>query len=101
MWLLVMFDLPTDTDKAKRDYREFRKALLEDGFDMMQYSIYARHCASEANTKVHTRRVKAMLPPDGEVRVMSVTDKQYGKIQIFFGKIRKMGPPPPQQLSLF
>jgi len=101
VWLLVMFDLPVDTKKARRSYREFRKGLLEDGFDMMQFSIYKRHCASEANARVHGKRVKAMLPPDGEVRLLTITDKQFSRIQIFFGKIRQKPAPPPQQLSLF
>lgn len=101
MWLMVMFDLPTDTRAARRAYRDFRKSLLEDGFDMMQYSIYTRHCASEANARVHGERVRTMLPPDGEVRLMCITDKQFSKIQIFFGKIRQKPAEVPQQLTLF
>ena len=69
MWVLAMFDLPTDTKKARKDYTLFRKHLLEDGFTMMQYSVYARHCASKENAEVHTQRIKRHLPPDGEVRV--------------------------------
>jgi CRISPR-associated endonuclease Cas2 len=36
MWVLAMFDLPTDTKKARREYTLFRKALLRDGFTQMQ-----------------------------------------------------------------
>lgn len=46
MWVIVMFDLPTDTPKARKAYARFRTDLLKDGFTMMQYSVYIRHCAS-------------------------------------------------------
>jgi CRISPR-associated endonuclease Cas2 len=54
-----MFDLPVDTPGARRDYTKFRKGLLQDGFSMMQYSVYIRHCANEDNAKVHFFRVNA------------------------------------------
>ena len=53
MWVIAMFDLPTDSQPARRAYTRFRKDLLEDGFSMMQYSIYIRHCASIENAEVH------------------------------------------------
>ena len=49
MWILVFFDLPTETKKDKKNYMEFRKNLLKDGFIMFQFSIYIRHCASSEN----------------------------------------------------
>jgi len=101
MWLLTMFDLPTDTKKARKDYTRFRKALLKDGFTMMQYSVYIRHCASEENVEVHDRRVEASLPPDGEVRLIRITDKQYERMRVFWGKRRKPTEQPPRQLELF
>jgi len=101
MWLLTMFDLPTDTKKARKDYTRFRKALIKDGFTMMQYSVYIRHCASEENADVHDGRVVAVLPPDGEVRLIRITDKQYERMRVFWGKRRKQAEPPPRQLELF
>jgi CRISPR-associated protein Cas2 len=101
MWLIAMFDLPTDTKKARKEYTRFRKALLKDGFAKMQYSVYIRHCASRENTEVHTRRVRAVLPPDGEVRVISLTDKQYERMDVFWGTKRKPTEPAPPQLELF
>ena len=53
MWLVVMFDLPVDTKKARRNYTRFRKQLLRDGFTKMQFSIYTRHCSSQENADVH------------------------------------------------
>ena len=56
MWLITMFDLPTDTVEARKHYSNFRQSLLKDGFIMMQYSVYIRHCASEENAIVHKKK---------------------------------------------
>src|SRR5207244_228275 len=101
MWIIVMFDLPVDTKKARRAYAQFRKRLLKNGFSMMQYSVYIRHCASEENTVVHTGRVERMVPDDGEVRVITITDKQFERMRVFWGKRRKPPERAPAQLELF
>ena len=101
MWLIVMFDLPTYTAEARRGYTLFRKFLLADGFIMMQYSVYMRHCASEENSTVHIRRIKTSLPPDGEVRIVTFTDKQFERMQVFYGKKAKKAEQAPNQLSFF
>jgi len=101
VWIFTMFDLPTDTKKARKDYTYFRKNLIKDGFTMVQYSVYTRHCASEENANVHYKRIKQFLPPDGEVRLLTVTDKQFERMQIYWGKMRKPTPAPPRQLELF
>ena len=87
VWIFTMFDLPTATKKARKDYTYFRKNLLKDGFSMLQYSVYVRHCASEENAEVHNKRIKKKLPPDGEVRLITITDKQFGRMETFWGKI--------------
>ena len=101
MWVIAMFDLPVDTKKARRAYAIFRKELLKDGFTMMQFSVYARHCPSEENAQVHVSRVERIVPDDGEVRILVLTDKQYERMRIFWGKMRKTPLPPPQQLEFF
>jgi len=101
MWVFAMFDLPTDTKEARRSYTHFRKNLLKDGFTMLQYSVYIRHCSSEENAVVHFDRVKAFLPDDGEVRLVTITDKQFERMASFWGKMRKPGPRKPCQLELF
>ncbi|MCA9125138.1 MAG: CRISPR-associated endonuclease Cas2 [Planctomycetales bacterium] len=101
MWVIVMFDLPTDTKRARRDYALFRKKLLEDGFTMMQFSVYGRCCPSHENTDVHVQRVQRNLPPDGEVRILVVTDKQFERMRVFFGKARKAPESTPCQLEFF
>jgi len=101
MWLIAMFDLPTDTKEARKEYTAFRKKLLEAGFDLLQYSVYGRHCSSDENADVHVRRIKLVLPPDGEVRVMRVTDQQFQRMLVFHGKIRKSVEKAPEQISFF
>ena len=101
MWIVVMFDLPTDTKQARREYSVFRKRLLEDGFRMMQYSVYIRHCPSKENAEVHIGRVQRCLPPDGQVRIVTITDKQFDRTKVFLGKTRVSTEKPPNQLELF
>ena len=101
MWVIAMFDLPTDTPLERRAYTRFRKDLLEDGFTMMQYSVYIRHCASIENAKVHAARMARRVPAAGEVRFLTITDKQFGRIEIYVGKTRHAPPNSPAQLELF
>ena len=86
MWVMVFFDLPTTTQKDKKEYTLFRKNLQRDGFTMFQMSIYVRHCASKENADVHIKRVKSFLPKFGNVCVTCITDKQFGEIQVFHGE---------------
>lgn len=101
MWVMVFFDLPTDTKKQRKAAADFRKKLLNDGFTMFQFSIYLRHCASMENAGVHIRRVKLSLPPEGDVGIMCVTDKQFGSMEIFHNKKEEVASTPGQQLELF
>lgn len=101
MWVITMFDLPTDTKEARKAYHSFREALLNDGFTMLQFSVYGRHCPSEENAAVHIMRVKVALPDDGEVRVLTITDKQFERMKVFNGKIRKATEKAPEQISFF
>lgn len=101
MWLFVMFDLPVDTKAARRAYADFRQSLLKDGFSKVQFSVYARVCASQEAVDVHSRRVQKILPPDGEVRCLTITDKQFSRQRIFMGKIRRPPEPTPRQLEFF
>ncbi len=101
MWVLVFFDLPTETKKDRKAYAEFRKNLQRDGFTMFQFSIYVRHCASSENATVHIKRVKSMLPEYGKVGIMCITDKQFSNIELFYGKKNVEVNTPGQQLELF
>ena len=72
-WLFVCFDLPVKEDDQRRQATAFRKFLLDDGFQMLQYSVYVRPCVSFARQHTHIQRIKAAIPPEGEVRVFFVT----------------------------
>jgi CRISPR-associated protein Cas2 len=96
-----MFDLPTDTKADRKNYARFRKLMLKDGFQMFQFSMYLRHCPSAENADVHVRRVKKILPPKGHVGIITITDKQFGMMQIFRGKEPEKSPVGPQQLEMF
>lgn len=101
MWVLVFFDLPTETKKERKAAAEFRKNLILDGFVMFQFSIYMRHCASMENAKVHIKRVKSFLPPLGQVGILAITDKQFGAMELFAEKKIKETPTAYIQLELF
>lgn len=101
MWVLVFFDLPTETKKEKKAYTDFRKKLIDDGFTMFQFSIYLRHCPSRENAEVHIKRVKNILPEHGQVGILCITDKQFGQMELFHGKKEKPVSTPYQQLELF
>ncbi len=101
MWLVAMFDLPVTTKPARKAYTQFRKALLNRGFTMLQYSVYARYCVSEEASDVHRNHLRRVLPDAGQVRLMAITDKQFGKMEVFFGKKRAPTEKTPEQLLLF
>ncbi len=102
MWLFVFFDLPVVKKRDRQRATRFRKSLLDDGFTMMQYSVYIRHCASKESLNVHLRRVELNIPPKGYVNILSITDKQYGNIINFWGiSEEKPLAKVPKQLELF
>ena len=101
LWILVFFDLPTETKKDRKNYTEFRKRMMKDGFTMFQFSAYLRHCASRENAEVHIQRVERSVPSDGEVRILTITDQQFGRMRVFWGKKRKPPEGPSAQLELF
>ena len=101
MWILVFFDLPTETKTDRKRATGFRKALIDDGFTMFQFSIYIRHCASAANAEVHIKRVQSFLHQFGKVGILCITDKQFGDLHLYFGKKPSPLPLAGVQLELF
>ncbi|WP_435133918.1 CRISPR-associated endonuclease Cas2 [Formosa sp. A9] len=101
MWVLVFFDLPTETTTERKVATRFRKNLLDDGFAMFQFSIYMRFCASRENASVHIKRTKQALPKKGKVCIMQITDKQFGMMELFHGQKEIPQELPSQQLELF
>lgn len=101
MWVMVFYDLPTETKKQRKAAARFRKDIMKDGFTMFQFSIYLRHCASRENADVHIKRVKSILPESGMVGILLVTDKQFGAMELFYGIEEHVKEYGPQQLELF
>ena len=101
MWILVFFDLPTETPKERKIASLLRKNIMKDGFQMFQFSIYMRHCSSRENAEVHIKRVKMILPEKGHIGIMCITDKQFGMMEIFHGHKPTKTVAPAQQLEMF
>jgi len=101
MWVLVFFDLPTETKKQRKEASRFRKKLIDDGFSMFQFSIYLRNCPSRENADVHIKRVKNILPEHGHIGVLKITDKQFGMMELFVSQQPAEKPEVVQQLQLF
>lgn len=81
-----MFDLPVITDKEKKSAIKFRNFLLDDGYIMMQYSIYSRICKNNDDLLKHINRLKINTPKNGNIRLIQITEKQYNDMIIFSGE---------------
>jgi len=82
MVLFVMFDMPTETKKDLKVYREFRNALLKNGFIMFQFSIYIRFCRSLAISQKYEGKIERLAPENGSIRIMKITESQYQNMKI-------------------
>jgi len=84
-WLVVAFDLPVMSKKQRKQATDFRKFLLDDGFQMIQWSVYARSCVTFARQETHIDHVKKNLPPEGSVRAIFVTRAQWERSFVIHG----------------
>ena len=101
MWIFVLFDLPTETAQQRKNYAKFRKELLKQGFTMQQFSVYTLFCGSKERMESRIDRVKRILPAEGHVIILHLTDKQYGMIMSFYCRYEQMLKAGPEQLELF
>ena len=102
MRMIVFFDLPVQTKTERRHATTFRNFLLKDGYHILQFSVYARVCNGNDAVKKHESRLKASLPPNGSIRLLVVTEKQYQSIQILLGNYQpEEAPFVCEQLSFF
>lgn len=85
MRLMVFFDLPTITKADKRAYTLFRRFLLKDGYDMIQWSVYGRVTNGSDDTETHLKRLATNLPPAGSVRCLQISEKQFANIKLMVG----------------
>lgn len=86
MRLLVFFDLPTETADDRRNYRRFRKTLIKNGFIMLQESVYCRMFITPSAEKAAMDVIRRNKPPDGTVQMLSVTEKQFAKMEYIVGE---------------
>lgn len=101
MWVMVFYDLPTDSKAKMKAANRFRKTLLDDGFSLFQFSMYIRHCPSRENAHVHVKRVRSWLPKYGKIAILMITDKQFENIELYHGLQTEKKPQVWQQLELF
>lgn len=87
MRLILMFDLPTETNKDKRNYRLFRKYLIESGFVMMQKSIYTKIVENPTKARTQINNLELNAPSDGLVQIMVITEKQYNNMILLIGTV--------------
>ena len=85
MRMLCMFDLPVDLPEERKAYRDFRKNLIKEGFIMIQYSVYVRTCPSREYGNRLVSRVKKFAPSKGNIRLLTITEKQYNDMKIIVG----------------
>lgn len=86
MRLMIMFDLPTETATDRKNYRTFRKELINEGFVMIQFSVYVRVCVNRQNANLLEKRVRKFLPPEGTVQSLMLTEKQYNDMHFLVGE---------------
>lgn len=96
-----MFDLPVDTPTNRKAATKFREFLLDQGFEMSQFSVYARFCSGKEHFQTIAKRIENSLPPEGKVHLLGFTDKQYENIIRFSAREQKAQRKKPGQLALF
>ena len=101
MWIMVMFDLPVQTDEERKAAGDFRNHLKDLGFAMAQYSVYMRHASGKVECDSHIELIRDMLPAGGKVYVHCMTDKQYEQIVRFERRHRREQVKNPEQFQLF
>lgn len=89
MRLMIFFDLPVKTEKDKKEYTKFRKFLLKNGFQMLQFSVYVRLTRNKDDLNKYIRRVENNLPKSGIIQCLELTEMQYARMHILLGEIQE------------
>lgn len=101
MWIMVLFDLPTTSPQERKAYTRFRDFLLDNAFEMAQYSVYVRHTNGKDAVQAVIRKVGAAMPSEGKVDILQFTDKQYENIVCLRGSRPNETKKNPEQLVMF
>lgn len=86
MRVMIFFDLPVLTKSDRKEYSKFHRFLLEDGFVMMQKSVYSKIVLNGHASKIVTDRVRRHKPPDGKIQILTITEKQFQGIEYILGE---------------
>lgn len=89
MRIIVFFDLPTLTKSDRKNASRFRNFLIKDGYVMLQLSVYSRICKGQDAVDKHAKRLKSLIPKEGSVRLLTVTEKQYASMEVLVGALKK------------
>jgi CRISPR-associated protein Cas2 len=89
MRMMVFFDLPTLTKTDRRNASRFRNFLVKEGYIMLQLSVYSRLCKGQDAVDKHAKRLKCLIPKEGSVRLLVITEKQYASMEILVGTLKK------------
>ncbi len=98
---MVLFDLPVVLPEERKAYTQFREFLLDQGFDMAQYSVYVRNASGKEAVDAMIRKISGNVPVEGKVDILQFTDKQYANIVSLRGKSRRESMENPKQLVMF
>ncbi len=101
MWMMVMFDLPTETPAERKSATKFRKFLLDEGFEMVQFSVYVQFTGTWENSQKYVRAIKKNNPSYGDVNILFFTDKQFSSIIHIANRVEKTLKEEPSQFELF
>jgi len=101
MWMMVLFDLPVIDPEERKLATKFRNFLLDQGFEMAQFSVYIRYTSGKDAVEALTQKVSATIPPNGKVDILQFTDKQYENIVSFRGGGQGEKKQSPDQFLLF
>lgn len=101
MWMMVLFDLPVVTPEERKLASDFRHFLLDEGFEMAQFSVYLRFVGERDRVPKFERRIKRAMPPHGKVSILFFTDRQFEETKSFVNRKVLPNPEIPQQLILF
>ena len=80
LWIITIFDLPVATKAERKNATRFRNALLDLGFEMVQFSDYMKHCVGKEQAEVIQQKIKLSVPNYGNIKILVITDKQCGSI---------------------
>lgn len=101
MWSFIMFDLPVHQPELQKEYREFVKQIETLGYNRFQYSIFKRFCQSSAKVTAIEAKVKLIVPPQGKITLLRITDAQFGRMITFDGRVLRKHQSNNKQLLIF